>query len=473
MREQGDHRCERNRMEELDGVILHPVIRSLARRAIRWFYRDAEILNAQAIPSEGATLIVASHGNDLTDILMTFLLSKRDILFVANMAAADSPIVRGTYAGLGVIPVARVRDARALQARGEDAGAINANAFVRVVDALKAGHAVAIFPEGNVNDAPHLGLLRNGAAKMALMAVEQGVDLTMVPVGYQYESPTTPRSGMLAIVVEPIRVAAWKPLNATKAVTEFTKFMRHELQCVTRNARTHKDAEQFANLVAIAGALKSTNSRSPIAAAHEAQLLLARHSASDGVFVANAIAPASMDKQSLLLEFETMATSLSNMCASFGGRRWSARDCADVLAASGDQSSTGSAPNVLLLLLGGPLALLALIWHAFPVWASHKLAIRFAPIRVEIAARTIVPGLYIIWLWYLALPALLLMSGVNRWLVLAVFVVQPHAGDFALAWRDWWRTWRLMQRVRSASESVKADIRMRAVAARSALRALR
>ncbi|MEO7360990.1 MAG: 1-acyl-sn-glycerol-3-phosphate acyltransferase, partial [Gemmatimonadaceae bacterium] len=177
--------------------MLHPIIRWLARRAIRWFYRDAEILNAAAIPSEGATLIVASHGNDLTDILMTFLLSKRDILFVANMAAADSPIVRWTYAGLGVIPVSRVRDARALKARGEDVGVINTNAFLRVVDALKTGHAVAIFPEGNVNDAPHLGPLRSGAAKMALQAVDSGVDLTMIAVGYQYESPTTPRSGLL------------------------------------------------------------------------------------------------------------------------------------------------------------------------------------------------------------------------------------------------------------------------------------
>lgn len=393
---------------------------------------------------------------------MTFQLSRRDILFVANMAAADSPIVRWVYAGLGVIPVSRVRDARGLKARGQDASAINANAFTRVVDALKAGQAVAIFPEGNVNDAPHLGLLRNGAAKMALQAVEAGVDLTLIPVGYQYESPTTPRSGLLAVVGARIRVADWKPVNATKAVTEFTKFMRHELQLLTRNSRTHKDAESLSTLAAVAGAVFSANTASPMAAAHPIQLTLSQHSASDGIFVANAVAPAAIDMQESLEQVERNLMQLSDECVACGARRWSARDCADVLAAAGDQSVSVKAPDGFRLLLTAPLALLAWMWHTVPMWIAHQLALRFAPLRVEIASRTIVPGLYIMELWYLIVPASLLALGVNRWLVLALLISQPRLGDVAILWRDTIRVWKLYRRVNRASDATKQSLRVHA-----------
>lgn len=451
--------------------MLHGIVRSLSRRAIRWFYRDAEILNAENIPREGATLIIANHSNDLTDILMTVLLSKRDIVFVANMAAADSPIVRWTYAGLGVIPVARVRDARALNARGKDASAINSEAFVRVVAALKAGHAVAIFPEGNVNDAPHLGLLRNGAAKMALQAVEAGVNLTMVPVGYQYEAPITPRSGLLAVVGKPIRVADWKAVNPTKAVTEFTKFMRHELLQLTRNSRTHQDAEALASLAAISGAVLGPNEGSPIAAAHNAQLALSRHSASDAMFVAHAVAPASIDQREILESFERDAMLLSIECVSFGARRWSARDCADVLRAADNSSVSGAGYNLFWFFATAPLALIAWMWHAIPMWLAYALAVRYAPLRVEVTSRTIVPGMYIIWVWYLVMPTLLLALGVNGWAVLVLFVVQPVLGDFAIAWRDQWRARALMNRVSDAPIAARESLREMARAVRSASKA--
>lgn len=446
--------------------MLPPIVRWLARRAIRWFYRDVEILNAKAIPLQGATLVVASHGNDLTDILMTFLLSRRDILFVANMSAADSLVVRLVYAGLGVIPVSRVRDARALKARGEDASAINAHAFVRVVNALKDGHAVAIFPEGNVNDAPHLGLLRNGAAKMALQAVEQGVDLTMVPVGYQYESPTVPRSGLLAVVGAPIRVNDWRPVHDTKAVAEFTKFMRHELQQLTRNSRSHQDAEVLSSIAAVGGAAMSSSSASPLAAAHNVQRTISQLSASDGLFVANAVAPYVIDKQELLENFVVNAHALSNVCVALGACPWSACDCADILRAAGDTTVPNRPANITYLIATAPLAVVAWLLHAPPMWAAHKLAIKYAPLRVEIAARTVVPGMYVVWLWYLAMPALLLSIGLNPWVTLALFIAQPRLGDFALQWRDEFRRWRLMRRVTQSSSNHLEHLR-------SAVRVLR
>ena len=403
-----------------------------------------------------------SHGNDLPDILLTFLASDRDLLFVANIAAADSPAVRWTYAGLGVIPVSRVRDARALKARGEDASAINANAFVRVVDALKLGHVVAIFPEGVVSDYPRLGALRSGAAKMALQAVDEGVALTMIPIGYQYECAPAPRSGALCVVGEPIAVEKWQARNPAKRITEFTQFMAERLCDVTRNARTQDDASVLATIAAAAGAALSAPDENPMIAAHTVQRALSRLSAADETFVENAIASAAIEHCEIMRQFEFDVLALSDATRRFGARSWSARDQADVLQAASDDSVSQRRVNVLVLslLLLLPVAAIGWLWHAIPWWASHALGKRLAPRPVEIAALTLVPGLYIMVLWYVSMPLLLLALGMSPLLVVPLFILQARLGDQSMAWRDRVRTWRLSNRVRAASAAERHTIRL-------------
>ena len=406
-------------------------------------------------------MIVASHGNDLPDILLTFLASKRDLLFVANIAAADSPAVRWTYAGLGVIPVSRVRDARALKARGEDASAINANAFVRVVDALRQGHCVAIFPEGVVPDQPRIGALRNGAARMALQALDEGVPLTMVPVGYQYESAHEPRSGALCVVGDAISVNAWTPGNAARRVSEFTDFICDRLREVTRNARTHDDAERLAYIAAAAGAALSGPTENPMIAAHRVQRKLSCLSAANQIFEVGSIANGESGQREHLRQFTSAALALSNAATLFGARAWSAGDIAQVLSAAHDDPQTRDKTNTGLLrwLLLSPVAAFGWLWHAIPWWASYKLGKRLAPRRAEIAALTLVPGLYIMALWYIVAPLLLFALGVSAWYVVLIFVAQPRAGDIAMRWRDEWRLMRSAARVRKAPESARQSLR--------------
>lgn len=419
---------------------------------------------------------MASHGNDLPDILQTFLATDRDILFVANIAAADLPFVRWTYAGLGVIPVSRVRDARALKARGEDASALNANAFVRVVEALKQGHCVAIFPEGVVPDFPRLGTLRSGAAKMALQAIDAGVSsLTMVPIGFQYECAHETRSGALCVVGGPVAVERWTPVQSTKRVSEFTDFICDELQQLTRNSRTQHDAAVLATVSAVvAGALSSdtgrwhvpqsdtTQSRSssartltPIATAHPVQRLLSKLSAADGIFVADASAPSAIEQHGKLLNLQHSALALSRLTASFGARSWSARDQADVFCAAGPSQPSLRPESALVIALLAPIAAVGWVWHAVPWAASYAIATKFAPRKVEFAAITLVPGLYVVVLWYLLAPSVLLAFGISPWIVLVVFLTQPRLGDFAVNWRERWRSLRLRGLVLRASDGEK------------------
>lgn len=445
--------------------MLHPVVRWLARRAIRWFYGEVAFVNRDAIPATGPVLLVGSHGNDLPDILLTFLASDRDILFVANVAAAEFPPVRWTYEGLGVIPISRVRDARALKARGLDATELNAQAFVRVVDALKAGHIVAVFPEGIVPEHPRIGVLRNGGARMALQAIDAGVSpLTMIHVGYQYERAHLMRSNVLAVVGEPINVQDWKPADESRRISEFTGFMAQSLRQVTRNSVTYADADALATLSAVAGAVLARADENPMQHAHDVQHRLSNLASNDGIFVEN-VANQNAERRSQLEDFSASAREFARLTSAVGANPWAAREHQLALHAVGRDTSSQSPPHensqssqALLLIALAPFALLGVLWHAIPWWMCRAIARRFSPRDAEFAAISIVPGLYVVLLWSLLAPVGLLLAGVHPLIVLAMFIAQPALGDAAMKWRDRWRKWRLQARARRMHESERAQL---------------
>lgn len=455
-------------------MTLHRFFRWVARRAIRWFYRDAQIIGQENIPRDGATLLVASHSNDVPDILLTLSITNRRVLFVANVAAGNSIPAKLTYAALDVIPIARIRDARAMRARGDDAAALNERAFARVTAALRAGQVVAIFPEGKVNELPHLAPIRTGAARMALEAITNGVEhLSLVPIGYQYEKQDQPRSGLLTVVGTPTRVERWQPANHERAVPEFTRHIRQQLQHVTRTAATWADVAELNQIAAAVGAVQSSSQQSPIAAACHAQRIVASTYGAEADYsnqaisgtastgpqvgypdVAQAVARQVENPAVALqteLEFvQRESLDLSTAVVALGGQPWSAADHAIVLRALGDTQAGASSPSAFAIWMTAPLAALGWLWHGVPFWFVYRNARSKAPHRVEVAGMAMIPGVYIMEAWYAAISALLWLAGLNLWLVLVTFIVQPRLGDLACWWRDGVRAQRLHARAKAA-----------------------
>ncbi|MDQ6610963.1 MAG: 1-acyl-sn-glycerol-3-phosphate acyltransferase [Gemmatimonadota bacterium] len=435
----------------------------LAARSARWFYRHREIAGAGLIPESGATMLVASHGNDLPDILLTLLVTGRRVRFVANIAAANSIIGRFVYETIGVIPIARLRDARAMITRGEDVAALNARAFVQVSEALQRGECVAIFPEGIVNDLPHLSPIQTGAARMALDAAaafasaatggSAAQSLSLVAIGFQYENSQQWRTDCISVVGTPMRVDQWKPMHAEKAASEFTRVIQSQLQQVTRNAATPADARALNSVAAAVGAVTCNATRSALAASHDAQLLLTNARSANGLFVA-----ASNTSSAAEFILEQAAGALTNRLVAFRASPWSSIDHAVALKAAGHADVSVSFASVARLLVLAPVALTGWLYHAVPFWAAHAQGRRFAPRPVEVAARTIMPGLYLIALWYVTIPLALLLAGISPWLVLTLLLCQPWLGDVALQWRDGVRERFLILRVRRAPLTERLQI---------------
>ncbi len=215
---------------------LLPVFSPLARSALRLFYRLRT--DGAAVPAAGPVLLVANHPNSLLDPAAVVAVARRPVRFLAKAPLFSDPLVGWLVKGAGSLPVYRKQDDPAQMDRNEDT-------FRAVYDALAAGAAVGIFPEGTSHSAPSLVPLKTGAARIALGAAEiAGRPIPVVPVGLSFREKETFRSEALLVTGEAVSWAGLEgagPKDAD-AVRELTRRIDEALHDVTVNLERWEDA---------------------------------------------------------------------------------------------------------------------------------------------------------------------------------------------------------------------------------------
>ncbi|MGH7505006.1 MAG: 1-acyl-sn-glycerol-3-phosphate acyltransferase, partial [Longimicrobiales bacterium] len=104
---------------------------------------------------EGPVLVVANHPNSLLDPLIIFRTAGRPTRPLAKAQLFDQAFVGTLLRGLGGLPIYRRQDGASQMHRNDET-------FRRAIDALRAGDAVQIYPEGLSHSEPGLAPLRTG-----------------------------------------------------------------------------------------------------------------------------------------------------------------------------------------------------------------------------------------------------------------------------------------------------------------------
>jgi 1-acyl-sn-glycerol-3-phosphate acyltransferase len=216
-----------------DSGVPRPWLVRLARVLTGLFFRRIETVGAERVPRAGPLLVVANHHNSLVDPALVLARLPRPPRFLAKSTLWKLPGLRVLLDAAGSIPVYRRQDA------GEDTSR-NEETFSRCHEALAAGGAVAIFPEGISHDAPRLAGLRTGAARIALEAGARfaPLGLRILPVGLVFDAKGKFRSRALLRIGAPFEPSAEQARYAddpVAAVQALTARIRSALEAVTLN----------------------------------------------------------------------------------------------------------------------------------------------------------------------------------------------------------------------------------------------
>ncbi|HET9003559.1 MAG TPA: lysophospholipid acyltransferase family protein [Gemmatimonadaceae bacterium] len=233
--------------------MLYALMRRLARIALRWYYRDVEIIGAERVPRDTPLLIVANHPNAMVDPMLVATSISRRVTFTGKATLFENPFLRAFLGAVGVVPLRRASDERARrQAGGAPDPRRNEEAFRAVIGALGARRAVLIFPEGKSHDEPSIAPLKTGTARMALQARAAGVgELSILPIGFVFENKSQPRTRILVEVGEPIALDDWSGAGAADAVDRLTGEIDRRLRAVTMNFDTAAAAAETARVGAL------------------------------------------------------------------------------------------------------------------------------------------------------------------------------------------------------------------------------
>jgi 1-acyl-sn-glycerol-3-phosphate acyltransferase len=215
--------------------VFYRLVRSVVGFALRLFYR----ITVRTRPDDavGPIMFVGNHPNAIIDPALIFVLSGRQVTFLAKEPLFRMPVMGWLLRGLGALPVYRKQDNPGLMEKNE-------GTFEAAATALKRGGAITLFPEGKSHNEPGLAELKTGAARIAFRAARAGAPVRIIPVGLTYAEKHRFRSEVLIDVDAPIEVMPFLPpegQDEAPAVRALTERIEAGLRKVTLNLEDWED----------------------------------------------------------------------------------------------------------------------------------------------------------------------------------------------------------------------------------------
>ncbi len=211
------------------------LIRGIVAFALRLFYRVEVVRQTEDL--SGPVMFVGNHPNSLIDPSLVFVITDRQVTFLAREPLFRVPVMGWILRGLDALPVYRKQDHQGLMEKNE--GTLDTAA-----NALASSRAITIFPEGKSHSAPQLSEIKTGCARIALKVAKLGKALRIIPIGLTYEQKHRFKSRVhievgQGILVE--AVGALTPEAEQEWVRSLTDRVDEAMRSVTLNLENWED----------------------------------------------------------------------------------------------------------------------------------------------------------------------------------------------------------------------------------------
>ncbi len=218
--------------------MFYRLVRTIVSMALGLFYRVEVVRRVDDF--SGPVMFVGNHPNSLLDPAMVFMITDRQVTFLAREPLFRAPVLGWILRGVGALPVYRKQDHPGLMEKNE--GTLDAAA-----NALITQKAITIFPEGKSHSAPQLSDIKTGCARIALKAVRGGQALRIIPIGLTYAQKHLFRSKVHVEVGEPILVQAVSAGLTGEAEQDWVRALTHKvgeaMRTVTLNLESWEDLD--------------------------------------------------------------------------------------------------------------------------------------------------------------------------------------------------------------------------------------
>jgi 1-acyl-sn-glycerol-3-phosphate acyltransferase len=217
--------------------MFYRLVRTIVSVALGLFYRIEVVRRVDDF--RGPVMFVGNHPNSLIDPAMVFVITDRQVTFLAREPLFRVPVLGWILRGLEALPVYRKQDHPGLMEKNE--GTLDAAA-----NALKTQLAITIFPEGKSHSAPQLSDIKTGCARIALKVAKGGQALRIIPIGLTYAQKHAFRSRVQVEVGEPILVEAVTEFEGDgeqQWVRSLTNRVGDAMRAVTLNLESWEDLD--------------------------------------------------------------------------------------------------------------------------------------------------------------------------------------------------------------------------------------
>lgn len=161
--------------------MLYKFLKIIARLAIRIFCRKIIINKPELLKIKGPVLLASNHPNSFLDSVILDTLFQQPVWSLARGDAFKNKSISRILTALKILPVYRTSE-------GVENLSENYKTFDACINLFKQNGIVTIFSEGKCINEWHLRPLKKGTARLAIKAWDEGIPLTVVPVGINYSS---------------------------------------------------------------------------------------------------------------------------------------------------------------------------------------------------------------------------------------------------------------------------------------------
>jgi len=161
--------------------MLYPLVKILARLAIKFYCRDIAINKKGIFKTNGPLLLAVNHPNSFLDAIIFCTLFDKPVYSLARGDAFNGKLISKILFALKLLPVYRVSE-------GVENLEENYKTFDQCKEIFKQNGIVLIFSEGKCINEWHLRPLKKGTARLAISSWEDGIPLKVLPVGINYSS---------------------------------------------------------------------------------------------------------------------------------------------------------------------------------------------------------------------------------------------------------------------------------------------